>query len=248
MKNTTFFFTVLLFTMSAMSQVTRFYKDGKVSYRDAYNIPVAGLYDAGGDFSEGLALVVKNEKRGFINESGFEVIEPQYTDASSFHDGLAAVKNGSHYGYIDKEGKVIIPFIYEEAGVFLNKLARVKKNGKYGFIDSEGKEMINAVYDNATIFFEGYASVQLQGKWGYINNKGELIISYQFDNTMPFVNSIARVVIGAEILKIDPMGNIISRRPVEIGEDCERECKEMQEYIEKGEKKAVGSRKLTVKL
>ena len=235
MKRITFLSSALL-GMCSFAQLTRFYKDGKVGYRDINMILVAGYYDAGGEFSEGLALVIQGGKRGFINESGKEVIALNYADATSFHEGLAAVSNGKQYGYVNAEGKTVIPFIYEEAGVFINGLARIKKDGKYGFIDLSGEVVVNTIFDETTIFFNGYASIKQNGKWGFINTSGEILIPCIYENTRPFVNGVARVILGEEILKINENGKVLSRRPLEYGEDFERECKEMKEMIDQGRK------------
>ncbi|RYZ45422.1 MAG: WG repeat-containing protein, partial [Sphingobacteriales bacterium] len=53
-------------------------------------------------FSQGLAMVMKDEKYGYINEKGIEIIPLQYEDASSFSEGLAVVKTGGKNGYIDQ--------------------------------------------------------------------------------------------------------------------------------------------------
>lgn len=67
-----------------------------------------------GHFSDGLALVIKNEKIGFINKKGAWVIEPVYP-MSVIKEGAMGIptfpefKNGYAYlagkGYIDKNGK-----------------------------------------------------------------------------------------------------------------------------------------------
>src|SRR5688572_12734143 len=55
---------------------------------------------------EGMYKVKKNNKFGFINKAGTEVIPPVYADAKDFANGLAAVKTqGSLWGIIDVTGK-----------------------------------------------------------------------------------------------------------------------------------------------
>ena len=64
-------------------------------------------YDEVGSFSEGLAVVMKDDKYGYINKKGEEVVEPKYDDASSFSEGIAPVREGDNWYIIDKKGKVI---------------------------------------------------------------------------------------------------------------------------------------------
>jgi hypothetical protein len=42
-------------------------------------------------FSDGLAVVVKDEKAGYVDKTGKMVIAPQFARAQPFSEGLAAV-------------------------------------------------------------------------------------------------------------------------------------------------------------
>ena len=69
---------------------------------------------------ETLYRIEKNNKVGYIDSTGKEVIKPQYMAGSAFFDGLALVKvdtiapdsfsdgNYYKYGYIDKNNNFII--------------------------------------------------------------------------------------------------------------------------------------------
>ena len=65
-------------------------------------------YDYAYSFSDGLALVGKDGKCGFIDKTGKVVIEPKYDYAGSFHDGLAMVEKDGKRFYIDKTGREYI--------------------------------------------------------------------------------------------------------------------------------------------
>ncbi|MNY58035.1 hypothetical protein D3C86_1943260 [compost metagenome] len=51
--------------------------------------------------------VLLNNKIGFVNQEGKEVIPPQFDDAGDFVDGKAEVKIGNQVYFIDKTGKKI---------------------------------------------------------------------------------------------------------------------------------------------
>ena len=74
-------------------------------------------------FSEGLVSVEQNDKVGFIDKAGKQVIPPRYADAQPFSEGLAAVRIKGKYGYIDRSGKMVIPPQFEDAGPFSEGLA-----------------------------------------------------------------------------------------------------------------------------
>src|SRR4051812_36040165 len=65
----------------------RFYDNGKVGYKDSNGkVLIPAIYQAGTDFSDGLALVVDRGLRGFVNAKGDVVIPFSYTDASVFRE------------------------------------------------------------------------------------------------------------------------------------------------------------------
>ena len=146
-------------------------------------------YDAVGDFHDGLAMVTKGDKYGFIDKMGNEVIPCIYdfmeeTDCS-FHEGLAFVHQGDNYYFIDKEGKKAFDFKYDAANDFSEGLAVVWKDGKCGYIDKKGNEVI-ALTDKyfGDDFSEGLAAAMSKdGKLGFIDMKGNVVIPFNYDMT-----------------------------------------------------------------
>ena len=62
---------LLLSNVLFSQDLVRFYENGKVGYKTAGSaVIVAPIYDAGSDFFEGYALVLQQNKRGFIDETG----------------------------------------------------------------------------------------------------------------------------------------------------------------------------------
>lgn len=53
------------------------------------------------------ALVIRNEKIGFVNEHGIEVIPLVYDDATNFYNGHACVRKDRQYYLIDGNGNVV---------------------------------------------------------------------------------------------------------------------------------------------
>ena len=88
--------------------------------------------------SGGLALVMVNNKYGFIDTKGNMVIPAIYDDAGYFSDGLAYVKVNDKFGFIDTKGNMVIPAIYDYADDFFEGLTYVKVNDERGYIDKRG--------------------------------------------------------------------------------------------------------------
>jgi len=158
------------------------------------------LYEGAGEFSEDLACVkriakdnISQDKWGYIDREGKEVIPPRFSHAGSFSNGLACVSklkkdvwfsidDNESYGFIDKTGKVIIPFIYESANDFRNGLCWVLKNSKWGLIDDSGKLVTQFIYDEAVDFENDLAVVRITKKTGVINKFGNEVIPMEYES------------------------------------------------------------------
>lgn len=153
-------------------------------YADAYS-------DA--NFAEGLALVCKNDKYGFIEKNGKQVIALKYQEAQPFVDGLALVKSNNKWGFINKKGKEVIAIKYDSSTDFSEGFAAVEISDKWGFVDKTGKEITSIQYDGCTSFSHGLAAVKLNNKWGFIDKKGKVKIPIIYDETRSFINGVACV-------------------------------------------------------
>ena len=136
---------------------------------------IENKYDFIKDFFEGLAMVRKNYRYGYIDKEGNEVIALQYEDAKDFSEGLAMVCKNYRYGYIDKEGNEVIALQYEDAENFSEGLAVVRKDGKFGYIDRNGEVRIPFCHFNANSFQNGKAEVEIEKTWYYRDKLGNLL-------------------------------------------------------------------------
>ncbi len=159
-------------------------------------------------FYEGLGIIEKNKKKGFVNELGEIIIAPIFDEVTNFTEGLAGVLKDKKWGFINQEGKLIIDYKYVRIGVyyddsstryhgpFRNGFARVADGinlwFKYSYIDKEGNLLTDFNYDYAEDFHFGVAKVGLSkyhGKkigyeleYGLIDNKGHIIVQTIYDN------------------------------------------------------------------
>jgi opacity protein-like surface antigen len=149
----------------------------------------------------------QNNKWGFVNETGKEIIPFMFKDVGEFSEGLARVRITDNWGFIDKTG-VIIPARYFAVGDFSDGLARVKNiNGEWGFIDKTGQEVIFSKYYGAGDFSEGLARVKtLTGRWGFINRKGNAVISFMYKDAKDFSGGLAQVKVKRKWIYIDKTG------------------------------------------
>jgi hypothetical protein len=205
---------VLLISFSAQAQsVSRFYENGKVGYKNASGqVVIPATYYAGSEMMQlasggNYAIVVKDRKRGYIDDRGNAFIPFIYEDASVFSYNLARVMMNGKNGFINANGETLIPFIYDFAGDFNNGLARVQKDNRWGFIDVRGNAVIPIQYESVGDFANGLAPVKLpEGKWGFISQKGKVMLQPKYELAESFMNGEAVVKLNDEFYLINTSG------------------------------------------
>jgi WG containing repeat len=152
-------------------------------------------YDRVLPFNDGIAVVIKVDKYGFINESGKEIISCKYECALNFSEGLAAVKENSKWGFINKYGNYVIHNIYDSETassyfmddvIFSKGYARVILNGKAIFIDKNGKKIKDCPYERVEPFHFDLSAVKLEGMWGFIDTNLNIVIPCMYSNNYFF--------------------------------------------------------------
>lgn len=134
----------ILYSSDYTDGVFVFRRDGKKGMVDTTGKEI--FYDAYTDFSPGFgyhrAWVMKNNKYGFIDNTGKLVIPLQYDMIGGFVEGLAKVRVNGKNGFINPKGELVIPMIYKDAQNFDGGVAWVKdENDRAFYIDLEGKEV-----------------------------------------------------------------------------------------------------------
>ena len=76
-------------------------------------------------------MVERNNRYGYINQEGKEIVPIIYEHIDDFHEGLAPVKLNDKWGYVDCSGKVVIPPRYDVLGVSTShwQLSESMRNG-----------------------------------------------------------------------------------------------------------------------
>lgn len=181
-------------------------------------------YDEIDEFLEGKALVTYQNKCGFIDREGKEIVPLNYDyqeqvryDPQFFSEGLAAVCKNKKWGFVNATGKIIIPFKYDYVHHFSEGLAGVVINDKWGYVEKTGKEVIPLQYDFVGHFNEGVGCVEIDNKIGFINKKGIAITPVKYENIfgwasecfMDFAYGVARVELDGKWGCIDRQGKVV---------------------------------------
>ena len=149
-----------------------------------------------------------NEKWGFLDGTGKEIIPFKYKAVKEFSEGLAAVKLKNKWGFIDKTGQEIIPFMFDDVGKCSDGMVRVYSDGWY-FIDKNSLEIVLGRYYYAGDFSDGLARVKVNGNCGFINKSGTAVISFIYDDASDFSEGLARVIINYKWGYINNIGTVI---------------------------------------
>ncbi len=187
-------------------------------------------YQKAGRFTGDMAYVSKDDRFGYVDHYGKEVIPCQFEDAADFHHGYAAIKQGGWTGFIDSKGTIVVQPQYTVVVShprFNEGLAPVfGADEQTGFIDSTGQFRISAQFHSAGNFSDGVAwAMWLQDdssaehgftiKGGYIDAEGVYVIPPEYDFGWDFSEGYATVWVRSEDKKskiwkvIDKEGEII---------------------------------------
>lgn len=170
--------------------------------------PVTGV-------TENRIAVMRDEKQGFLDLNGDEIIPCTFDEVGRFRFGRTMARIGDLYGIIDTLGYTILPIEYTDNHRFGQKyayydsLALVEKNGKMGFVDLDGHFVVPLTLEGAYHFSQGLAAVRHGGFWGYINTKGDIYLPIVFNQASPFQSNRAEVNYQGHRLKIDTQGRCV---------------------------------------
>jgi hypothetical protein len=170
------------------------------------------------EFTEGFAAVMNKENKwGFINTTGREIVPFVYDGVLPFKEKYAAVCkgcksdanklyfHGGKWGYINDLGQLIIQYKFNEVGSFSEGLAPV--------CIGCSQEMITNSSDGHT-----FGIAYKDGNFGYINPAGELVIDFKYTSAAEFSQGLALVSIGQHFSYINTQGKIVSSHHYEFGE------------------------------
>ncbi len=137
--------------------------------------------------------ILKQDKYGYIDDSGEIVLDFIYDWADFFIEGVAVVSINDSMGVINKQGSVLIPIEYKDIEPFKNALAVVGKNGKYGIINKLNQLILPIEYDEIGSFNDGLALVVKNNLYGFTNTSGDVVIPLKYQSVGSFQNGYAYV-------------------------------------------------------
>ena len=167
---------------------------------------VSNIYDEASTLKNGMGLVNKNGKYGFIDKSGKLVINLIYDEATDFADDVVIVKKNEKYGIINKQGQEVVGFEYDKIirNLSNDKIFSVTKDGENYYIDKNETR-----YDDCKVSDDNWISISNNGKYGYIDKNLNLKINYQFELAENFYDGISVVVENEKYACLDKNGRMV---------------------------------------
>lgn len=143
---------------------------------------------------EGLTLVKRHGKYGFIDNRGRLRIANRYEDAGDFNEGLAPVRLVGKWGFIDKAEQIVVQPVYDKRPVLMHGVAVVIRNGKSGIIDREGNTRLELRYDSIRRIDDDTFLLYQGGTRGLADGQGKILLEPRFDSLIPIEGE--RVIVG----------------------------------------------------
>lgn len=134
-------------------------------------------------YSDDYAVVVLDNKFGYINELGEEVIPLKYDRATLFDQEVAAVQLNGKWGAINKQDEMAIEFQYKNMSNYTEGIAIAQNHkGKWGAIDTKNQTLIPFDYNFMTPFNEANVAIAKKGKqYGLINHQNTVLVDFSYD-------------------------------------------------------------------
>lgn len=161
--------------MPALYRYGKYFSEGMIaiSLKDKHGfadtngqILVTPSFKAVSDYSEGLALVQINGKKGAcLDRQGRELFQFEGVFKSGFHNGLAIVKGSQGWYYLNTSGQNEFGTHYEKASAFVGDRAKIRRLEGWHLIDRNGRVLHEQPYYEIELTEEGALRIkELSGK------------------------------------------------------------------------------------
>jgi hypothetical protein len=173
-------------------------------------------WDHPANFSDGFAVVSKNNDDTILAESGEARGFPEY-QISPINNGLFRVieKKSQKVGYLAKDGKLQVPceWDFDSKNAWTDRVI-VSRAGKFGIIDLTGQIICPPVWDDIDdLNHKDRLLVSRDGLTGLANLKGELLGDLKWQKIHDFEDGLAPALTDNSFSLIDQNGVIVITHP-----------------------------------
>lgn len=169
---------------------------GAVDEHGKFIVPLGKYDEIYEHYDNNLIRVRKNDKYGFINNQGKEMIPLIYDNAYNFDQGFANVSFNKQWGVINTKGETVFDFGKYNFIKTLDNLDgkiyfAVKQNEQLALFDEQKNQITEFRYESINpIYFSQLLIVGEKGKFGVIDNKGKEIVPIKYDHIYDTLQSL----------------------------------------------------------
>lgn len=188
--------------VNPVNPLVRISLNGQLGYiNHRFKVVVAPIYDyASPVFRDGLALVSRNQKWGYVNAKGQEQIPCIYDDAIQFEKGSAAVRKGDNSFCISTTGETVSGCTLRYAQweqisewnqqPYIKDRRIVRRGQSYGLTNSNGVLIVPLIYETINCIqvryqknpcHQQFYKVRRHGKWGIMDKNGKEVLPCIYD-------------------------------------------------------------------
>ena len=165
-------------------------------------------YSYASNFSNGLAVVVCDDKFGYIDKSGVIVIDCVFDEAQDFNQGTAIVEKDGYFGMIGTTGDFILKPEFLDVGAIREGLFYAENKKGFKYYAPDGSVAISSQYDQAFTFESGLAKVKLEGVVGFVNKDGSFLVQSNKGDLRRFKDTLFVLKLRDSSTFIGPSGMI----------------------------------------
>jgi hypothetical protein len=143
--------------------------------------------------TEGLRMIKRNGRYGFIDSQARLMIPNRYEEARPFENGLAPIKIRNKWGFINHEDKIVVQPVYETVSPFSGDYCIVKQNDKYGLINKTGELLLQARYDELMVLEGGRILLKAGSNYGLASRQGDILLFPKYESVTDLNNGFVIV-------------------------------------------------------
>lgn len=134
-------------------------------------IIIPAVYDEVSEFSDGLAVVSRNDSTFYINKENENPFKISFKSAGPFRNGVAAIQQNGNWFFINRLGQ-IVSSAFDELQDFSGG-AYVYRTGQfYGALDPYGQALIEPQFTKLGDFKNGFAYFMEDNRYGFVSREG----------------------------------------------------------------------------
>lgn len=122
-----------------------------------------------------------NNKIGFINATGKELIPCIFSKVEELDNLLLVTKEKGKTGLMDQNGLILLTPEYDKIQKYTEGIFKIQKDKIWYCLNLRSGNIIMDIYDQVELLDKNYWKIKKLGKFGILNSDGNLLIQVEWD-------------------------------------------------------------------